>query len=112
MTAEQREREEARGSCFGPLVEKVESYLREHFSGESAGASPEAARELLMQVALDWCLNRGVKMSGEDISAAVREGMRRHNANWSGKVEGEDTRGRSFGKPGSPAVKGYSSSIA
>ena len=108
MTVEQRELEEGGGRYANPLLEKVEAYLRAHFSEEGALANPDATRRLLMQVARDWCLNRGIRMRDEDIKATVAEGLERYLSNWKGKEAGEDTRGRQFGKPGSASAKRYS----
>ena len=100
MTVEQREMEEGRGAFRTRLLGKVRSYMRKNFSGESAQLDPETVKRVLLQVAIDWCANRGVRMSIGDIREVVEEGYNSHCQDWQGKEEGEDCGGRRLGDAG------------
>ena len=106
MIAEERER--AEGADVEPkLVQKLESYLRAHFDGESAGLAGDALERLLRQVGADWLMNRGLQAGGGLLDRSVSEAIARYRANWDGKVQGEDDRSRAFGRALAPGTKGY-----
>ena len=106
MIAEQREREEA-SQYRGKLVQKMESWLRAHFDGKSAGIDDGSVEELLLQVGMDWLVNRGLRVNGNVLKGAVRDALARYRSNWDGKVQGEDDRSGAFGRPLAPDTKEY-----
>lgn len=106
MTAEQREREES-SQYRGELVQKMESWLRAHFDGRSAGIDDGSVEELLYQVGYDWLANRGLRASAAVLKGAVEEALARYRSNWEGKAQGEDNRSRNFGRNLGANVKEY-----
>ena len=111
MIAEEREKRESYDRYRNPLVEKLESYLRAHFDEKSSRMEDGAIEKLLFEVGQDWCLNRGVRLDASVVVDACKEAIRRYRRNWEGKKQGEDTRGRSFGKKGSPHAIDYDGTL-
>ena len=105
MTAERREGEE--GARRG-LVQKMESWLRAHFDGRSAGIGDGSIEELLLQVGADWLLNRGLPADSSEVAEAAREALARYRSNWKGKEQGADDRSHNFGRTLGASVKKYS----
>ena len=106
MTVAQREAEE-KGGIRGQLVQKLESYLRAHFDGESASASEEPVERLLWQAGRDWLVNRGLSVDEDLLAGAVKDALGRYKRNWSGKVQGEDDRSHALGRALEGRPKGY-----
>lgn len=106
MTAEQREEDEAL-QLRRALVQKMESYLRAHFDGKSAGADEDAARRLLMQVGADWMINRGLRANWRVVGAAAKEALARYGENWDGKEQGVDDRSHNFGRSLGSSLREY-----
>ena len=106
MIAEEREKAEGLEQCRAKVLSKVRSYLRANFPGEDAKVSPDAVKVLLLQVAVDWCVNRGVRIGTDELKRIVEEGYEEHCRDWQGKESGSDARGRPLGEGG----KGFSSS--
>ena len=106
MTVEQREMEEA-SQYRDKLVQKMESWLRAHFDGKSAGIDDGSVEELLFQVGYDWLVNRGLRANGNVLKGAVEEALSRYRSNWEGKVQGEDNRSRNFGRNLGANMKEY-----
>ena len=106
MTAETRESVEL-DDVKPRLVQKLESYLRAHFDGKSAGVAGDALERLLFQVGMDWLVNRGLPADTAFLADAVREAAARYRENWAEKEQGEDDRSRSLGRPLRGGPKGY-----
>ena len=106
MIAEEREKAEGMEQYRAKVLSKVRSYLRANFPGEDAKVNPDAVKALLLQVAVDWCMNRGVKIGTDELKRIVEEGYEGHCRDWQGKESGSDDRGRPLGDGG----KGFSSS--
>lgn len=111
MIAEEREKRESYDRYKDPLVEKLESYLRAHFDEKSSQMGEGAIEKLLLEAGQDWCLNRGIRADTSIVADACREAMERYKRNWKGKKQGEDTRGRSFGKKGAPHAIDYDGTL-
>ena len=89
------------------LVQKLESYLRERFDGESASAMRDAMERLLRGVGRDWLVNRGLSPDEALLEDAVSEASARYRSNWDGKVQGEDDRSHNLGRSLGGSVKRY-----
>ena len=100
MIAEERERAEGMEQCRSKVLGKVRSYLRSNFPGEDAKVNPDAVKRLLLQVAIDWCVNRGVRISESDLKGIVDEGYDAHCREWQGRETGSDPRGKKLGDAG------------
>ena len=107
MIAEERERAEGMDQCRGKILSKVRSYLRSNFPGEDARTNPDAVKMLLLQVAIDWCVNRGVKIRENDLKEIVDEGYNAHCQEWQGRETGSDPRGKKLGTAGRGFSAGY-----
>ena len=112
MNAEQAEMEEA-AQYKDEVVQKMESWLRAHFDGRSAGVVNDGAiEELLFQVGKDWIINRGIPANSSAVDSIVRdaakEALGRYGRNWKGKVQGTDDRSHNFGKKLNANLKNYS----
>ena len=100
MIAEERERAEGMEQCRSKVLSKVRSYLRSNFPGEDAKVNPDAVKRLLLQVAIDWCVNRGVRIGESDLRGIVDEGYDAHCREWQGRETGSDPRGKKLGAAG------------
>ena len=107
MNAGMRERAESE-SVERKLTQKLESYLRAHFDGESAAAAGDTLEGLLRQVGADWLVNRGLPLDRRLLGRAVSAAIARYGANWQGKEQGEDDRSHAFGRPLAAGMKEYS----
>lgn len=107
MIAEEREKAEGLEQCRSKVLSKVRSYLRTNFPGEDAKVNPDAVKALLLQVAVDWCVNRGVKIGMDELKSIVEEGYEEHCHDWQGKESGSDVRGRPLGDGGRGFLTSY-----
>ena len=96
--AERREKQESHTGSFS-VKNKLQQYLRDNFGPDTINDGNEGqVVDMLMQVARDYDGKIGVRKTPGAYLQLAHDAIQLYKSNWTGKVQGQDNRGKRYGQ--------------